>query len=202
MENTYRTFLKRLITRLKASRFDKTADDNPYRVFLEGLIGRLETSPVSSPSDLIYLINRTLLDLDEWPKEEDFNIRVGRKIYVAASFPRKDEASDLAMRLGLLDHIIVSEWLKQDRDFQSPLAGSRFAKRDLEEIMAADILVCLTGDTLSRGGRHSEFGMALALNKGIYIIGPRESVFHHHPNVRQYDDIQSFLSHVEMSWQS
>jgi len=37
-----------------------------------------------------------------------------------------------------------------------------------------------------RGGRHVEFGLALAWGKRLMIVGPRENVFHCLPQVEQY----------------
>lgn len=40
---------------------------------------------------------------------------------------------------------------------------------------------------ISRGGRHVEFGMALAMDKRLVVVGPRENVFHLLPAVEQFD---------------
>jgi nucleoside 2-deoxyribosyltransferase len=65
------------------------------------------------------------------------------------------------------------------------------AEADLEDIHNADILVSFVPTdseltqvsvaTASRGGRHVELGYALALGKPIYVVGPKENVFHHLP---------------------
>lgn len=47
---------------------------------------------------------------------------------------------------------------------------------------------------ISRGGRHVEFGMALALAKRCIVIGPRENVFHLLPQVEQYDSWEQYLA--------
>ena len=38
----------------------------------------------------------------------------------------------------------------------------------------------------SRGGRHVEFGLALAWGKGVVVVGPRENVFHTLPQVEHF----------------
>ena len=46
---------------------------------------------------------------------------------------------------------------------------------------AADALIAFTERPraeLTRGGRHVEFGMALAWRKRVLVVGPRETVFH------------------------
>lgn len=45
-----------------------------------------------------------------------------------------------------------------------------------------------------RGGRHVEFGMALAWGLRLIVIGQRENVFHCLPQVERYDTWDDFLS--------
>ncbi len=131
------------------------------------------------------------------------------KIYVAASYPRKKEAKAITKRLKELGHIIVtSRWVDEDEGYTSDfnrhetpkemcerMAGA--AVRDIEDIKACEMLVCLTGDNLSRGGRHGELGMALVLNKKVTIIGPAECVFHYHPDVKVYEDEADFWYDID-----
>ena len=44
----------------------------------------------------------------------------------------------------------------------------------------------------SRGGRHVEFGLGLAWNKIVVVVGPRENVFHCLSDVYQFDDWDTF----------
>ena len=44
----------------------------------------------------------------------------------------------------------------------------------------------------TRGGRHAEFGIALALGKRVIVIGPRENVFHALPAVERYESWAAF----------
>ena len=50
-----------------------------------------------------------------------------------------------------------------------------------------------TGDGSGRGGRHVEFGIAVAQGMYLIVVGRRENVFHHLPDVRQFDDLPSAL---------
>ena len=48
--------------------------------------------------------------------------------------------------------------------------------------MAADAVIIFTeipNTILATGGRHVEFGLALAQGKRMIIVGPRENVFHY-----------------------
>ena len=47
--------------------------------------------------------------------------------------------------------------------------------------------------TNGRGGRHVEFGGAIALQKICVVIGPYENVFHHYPGVEHYASWRDFL---------
>jgi nucleoside 2-deoxyribosyltransferase len=125
-------------------------------------------------------------------------------IYIAARFSRRPEANALANKLKALGHTIVSRWVKPDSDHVAPTGLSkqaadderrRFAQEDFDDLCACDMIVSLQEEPRnnSRGGRHVEFGMALALGKKVVCIGPRETVFHHLPQVRNFSDEEQFL---------
>jgi hypothetical protein len=109
--------------------------------------------------------------------------------------------------LKAMGHTITSRWIKPDTDHLVPIGLSaqaadaereRFAREDLEDVIACDAMVSLMEEprTNSRGGRHVEFGMGLALGKKMFIIGPRETVFHHLRGVRHFDSVERFLADV------
>ena len=73
---------------------------------------------------------------------------------------------------------------------------------DLEDIDAADMMVFFSEDPLvgtPRGGRHVEFGYALAKGKRIVVIGGPENIFHYLPQIVHYPTVQSFLEAEEIS---
>ena len=123
------------------------------------------------------------------------------RIYIAASYPRKDEAIRLSTALSNKKNNIVSSWLFANEEGYSINENKedkikrmrKCAIRDLKEIKYCDMLVCFTGDNLTHGGRHTELGAALALGKRVVIIGKEESVFHYHPYVIAYKTIEEFL---------
>lgn len=115
--------------------------------------------------------------------------------YIGASFPRKDEAQALRDRIcGETFHKVQADWINQAKDFQDDEAGRRYAIRDIEELRQVDSMICFTGDTLSKGGRHTELGVAIGIGKVVHIIGPMESVFHRHPLVMQHDTVDNFMA--------
>jgi hypothetical protein len=61
------------------------------------------------------------------------------------------------------------------------------AIHDLEDLRAADTVISFTDEKGGgKGGRHVEFGVALALNKRLILVGPRENVFHTLPEIEHY----------------
>ena len=130
------------------------------------------------------------------------------KIYIAARFSKRPEANALAQELKEMGHVITSRWVKPDSDHVAPTGLSqqaadserqRFAVEDLEDVIACDCCVSLMEEPRnnSRGGRHVEFGIAVGLNKALVVIGPRETVFHHLPNVQHYETVSDFLDVVQ-----
>jgi hypothetical protein len=66
----------------------------------------------------------------------------------------------------------------------------RLARDDVEDVSRCDMLIAFTDaprSGSSRGGRHVELGIAIGLHKQVVIVGPRENLFCHLPQVRQCD---------------
>lgn len=130
------------------------------------------------------------------------------RFYIAARFSKRPECNALAQQLKAMGHTITSRWVKPDSDHVMPTGLSeqaadaereRFAHEDFIDVMVCDAMLSLMEEprSNSRGGRHVEFGIALGLSKRMFIIGPRETVFHHLPNVIHFADNQQFLSYME-----
>lgn len=126
-------------------------------------------------------------------------------VYIAARFSRRPEANALARELQNRGHSITSRWVKPETDHVLPTGISRqaedserrrFAMEDMDDVRQCDWCISLMEEPRSntRGGRHIEFGVALALNKKLTIIGPRETVFHHLDDIEQYNTIDEFVA--------
>jgi nucleoside 2-deoxyribosyltransferase len=124
------------------------------------------------------------------------------KAYLAAMYKRRDELRIFKEHLEEAGIVITSRWLDENEPLNSQMGqhSKKFykttARIDLEDIDAADIMVFFSEDPLVgtvRGGRHVEFGYALAKGKPIYTVGPKENVFHYLKNVYHYDSINRFL---------
>lgn len=131
------------------------------------------------------------------------------KIYLASRFSRRHECHDLGKELEKYGFGIVSRWTLPDSNHVVPVGMSqqaadaereRFAVEDLEDIDRCDCIVSLMEPKArnnTRGGRHVEFGYAIGRGKELVVIGCKETVFHHHPQVRHFDDVAEYLCHVE-----
>jgi hypothetical protein len=119
------------------------------------------------------------------------------KIYLAARYSRRTELLGFAKELESLGHRITSRWLLgdhllDDKGLSVQAADSereRFACEDWCDLMDSDMVISFTEEprgTTSRGGRHVEFGAAMARGKQCVVIGHRENVFHHLPGVEFY----------------
>jgi hypothetical protein len=123
------------------------------------------------------------------------------RIYLSASYPRKHELRGYANRLIGLGQEITSSWLDEPEygdDGVSMTVGPNYcelAARDCVDIDRSNAFVAFTEPPSGppRGGRHVEFGYAIAKNKALFVINHRENAFHHMPNVLFFDDFEHFV---------
>jgi nucleoside 2-deoxyribosyltransferase len=115
------------------------------------------------------------------------------KVYLAAAYARRDEIADHARYLQWKSGIeVVSSWLDETYsptiDITTLPGGinQALAEKDVQEINSCDLIIFFAENQNNqppRGGRHVEFGIALALGKRIIVVGERENIFHHLPQV-------------------
>ena len=103
---------------------------------------------------------------------------------------------DLANELRQMGHEVSTRWL--ETNFETDARGrsatapaeyrAKYAEIDMEDVRAADCVINFTEppDDGGRGGRHVEFGFAVALGKRLIVVGYRENLFHHLPVVEFY----------------
>ncbi len=131
-----------------------------------------------------------------------------KRVYLASRYSRNPEMRDVRTRLAALGFAVTSRWI--DGDHQIDDAGlsaeakaaerTRFAMEDWEDLCRADIVISFTEEprsSNSRGGRHVEFGAALALGKTCLVVGPRENVFHCLPQVGVFSTTASALTFLQ-----
>lgn len=117
------------------------------------------------------------------------------KVYIAAPYPLRDKAATMMRVLELKGIEVTSRWLKAPDTM-----CDEHARKDLDDVAAADLLLAFNPDGWGEkgtGGRHVEFGYALALGKPILLVGERTNIFHHLSNVTQIDELQDFIKHVQ-----
>lgn len=132
-------------------------------------------------------------------------------IYLAARYSRREELLGYKDELEGRGYVITSRWLSGnhqvdgfDPSSEVPEADRvRFAVEDYEDVLAAETVISFTEpprSTNSRGGRHVEFGIALAAGKEVIVIGPRENVFHCLPKVYHFRDWWTFIVKLDQTY--
>lgn len=119
------------------------------------------------------------------------------KIYVAALFGSRPQMELVCDKLKSLGHEVTARWVYGGEE---GLSRTKIALLDLEDVDDADIVLSFTlplGTLFNGGGRHVEFGYALAKGKRVVIIGERECVFHHHPRVLQFDTLNDWINYED-----
>jgi len=126
-------------------------------------------------------------------------------IYLAARYSRREELCIYRSDLEILGHTITSRWLHgnhqlTDEELRADGGAvekrARFALEDWQDLIAATVCISFTEEPRSgnsRGGRHVEFGAALALGQRCIIVGARENVFHCLLTVEWYPDWSTAL---------
>lgn len=98
-------------------------------------------------------------------------------VYIAAPYPLREAAIAVMHRLEDAGFEVTSTWLKQEDKLEDA-----FARLDLADVDRADTLVALNPPewvSVGTGGRHVEFGYALARQKPIVMVGERGNIFHY-----------------------
>jgi nucleoside 2-deoxyribosyltransferase len=128
-------------------------------------------------------------------------------VYLASRFSRLRELNGYSADLAAKGIACTSRWLLgghewegTDDDALPQEVGANFAFEDLTDIEEADVFVCFTEPPRSgpsRGGRHCEYGYALAAEKLIIVVGHRENVFYCVPLVHFVETWPEALDLIE-----
>jgi nucleoside 2-deoxyribosyltransferase len=119
------------------------------------------------------------------------------KIYIAGRYSRRDEFREVAKQLIEMGHEVTSRWLDEEISPDHTMSdltadySAKAARHDLDDIDEAAVVLFFAEDVMTpRGGRHVEFGYALAMGKFIYVIGPRENIFHYSSMVYNIPNVE------------
>ena len=151
-------------------------------------------------------------------------MRAPLTFYLAARYSRREELCAYKADLEARGHSVPARWLLGEHqvhgleaaraiEASGPVPAEQavlFAEDDMEDLLAADVLVNFTEpprSSATRGARHVELGIALGLRRAasmfdaqvrrIFIVGPLENVFHALPEIDgRLDDWAGFLAHL------
>lgn len=121
-----------------------------------------------------------------------------RFFYIAAY--RKDPALKLRELMWESDLEVDSSWLDVE-DYGSPKSfdsRARAAANCYAEVSRTDALVLIAEPDkgLVKGGKFVEAGVALGMNKPVYIIGDRENTLMYLDGIKQFDTMEEFVTYV------
>jgi hypothetical protein len=120
------------------------------------------------------------------------------KFYLAARYGRRLELCEYRDELLRRGHEVVSRWLdgahaSAGYDLRSEASiedQTRYAIEEWGDLLSADVVISFTEPAPlkpSRGGRHAEFGAAVASRKWCIVVGPRENIFHCLPQIQWFE---------------
>jgi hypothetical protein len=123
------------------------------------------------------------------------------RIYLAAKYSRNPEMRVLRDVLETRGHVVISRWINGNHeltDINNDLEYARFAQEDFEDLCRSHVVLWFSEpkkiEGRNRGGRHVEFGLALAWGIRIIVIGRKENTFHWLPEVEHVEDFSSALN--------
>ena len=120
-----------------------------------------------------------------------------RSVYLAARIRRRDELEAYRADLESAGLEVTSTWLTMPPPEEwSDEVWAHLAELDRADVLRADCLVLFSepGELDGGSGRHVEFGMALALNKPVIVVGRYENLFQRLPEVTVVPDWPAALA--------
>lgn len=128
------------------------------------------------------------------------------KVYLAAPFQQQKQMQLRAAELRAVGIQVTSRWLEEQDKPMGEIPGHirRInAIHDVEDVIAADMLVFHDDPTIQRAGRHVEFGIAVGIGTTrsfpILVLGPPNNIFHYLAQVYHFDswaDLKANLIHI------
>jgi nucleoside 2-deoxyribosyltransferase len=124
-------------------------------------------------------------------------------IYLACSYSNHPLMREYREVLKQNGHEVTSRWINGKHEVlegQSMDINVRFAEVDWDDLMRADVMIFVVPESSKRGrgGRHVEFGIALAKDIPIFVIGWRENVFHWLPQVTHVDSLEDAICRITL----
>jgi hypothetical protein len=157
-----------------------------------------------TPPEIAFMKDAKVMTGEELGKAVGFPVRPQEAFYLAARYSQHPEMRGYRDQLQDHGYLVTSRWIdlhggelvdsaSMEKLGEDPVRYERYAKVDLEDLDNADTVISFTSaDRGGKGGRHVEYGYALAAGKNVVIIGPRENIFHTLGIVSWYPDWDSF----------
>lgn len=124
-----------------------------------------------------------------------------RTVYLASRYEDRPRMQEWKAQLEAAGYVVSSRWINGSHEINEDDKGDeerrRFAEEDLADLLAAGIFLCHSDRSFfrsGRGGRHVEFGVAIATGKRILMVGERENVFHWLPRVEVFPTFDRALA--------
>lgn len=160
-------------------------------VFGQSILSGIPNFPKQNPYSkyLDYDLDLILADKEEWES---------KKFYFAG-YPYKGRRLELAIIKHIIEsygHKVVSTWIDS---YPQPINRSELAEKELKEIDECDCLMAFTEDPETahyKGGRHVEYGYAIAKHKDIIVVGPKENLFYWLPTNLHFRKIEDLVRHL------
>jgi hypothetical protein len=121
------------------------------------------------------------------------------RFYIASRFERYQDARKVRRLIRNEGHEVQAQWLDRAGDKRLWQAEAVAAQQDVDDLMGADMVLLLTSvprQGYTTGGSHTEFGMAMAAGIPVAVLGRRENVFHHLPQVRQFESPGELVNYL------
>ena len=125
------------------------------------------------------------------------------KIYLAANYSRHPEMREVRTILEEQGFRVTARWINGFHEALEGQPNSRnatFASEDWEDLHDSNLMIWYATDTpeqRGRGGRHVEFGLALAWGIQIFVIGRKENVFHWLEQVQHFESLDEVLKVIQ-----
>lgn len=98
------------------------------------------------------------------------------------------------------NHKIVSRWIYcpfNPTNSYSLSDRQRIAEEDVNDVKSCDLLVLQSGEEKYPGGKFVELGIALGLNKKVYVIGREENMLIYYKDITICSTINDFITKVK-----
>jgi hypothetical protein len=118
-------------------------------------------------------------------------------VYLSAAYSEKNRVKQFALRLHNFGIKVTSTWMDESYEpdvkmsdvpesFLKETACNDCSEMDEAEIMVLFSVPCTT--LTVRGGKHFETGYMVHSGKEVYVIGPKENIFHHLSNMTHFEN--------------